>query len=122
PLEPGRNRVAIIASDADGFASNPHTFDVDSKAAGERPDLWVITVGVSAYPKLAPQYQLQFADDDARSIAGALSALAGDNKPFARAHVLTLTDAEVSVKATEDALARLAKMKPGDLAVVFLAG
>jgi uncharacterized caspase-like protein len=122
PLQPGRNRIAVIASDADGFASNPMTLDVRSKAAGQRPDLWVVTVGVSANPKLAPQYQLEFADDDARAIAEALGKLAGEGKPFARAHVVTLTDAQVSVQATDEALAGLAKMRADDMAVVFLAG
>jgi WD40 repeat protein/uncharacterized caspase-like protein len=122
PLQPGSNRVAVVAYDADGFASNPETLDVVSAARGERPDLWAVALGVSRYPKLAARHQLAFADDDARAIAKALAGLAGPDAPFAKAHVTTLTDAQVSVASTRKALADLSRMRPGDLAVVFLAG
>jgi hypothetical protein len=122
PLQPGDNRLAVIAYDSDGFASNPEIVDVSSGAEGRRPALWIVTVGVSRYPKLAKQYQLEFADDDARAMAEALERLAGPKRRFSKAHTVTLVDADVSVARIESALAELGQMKPNDLAVVFLAG
>jgi WD40 repeat protein len=122
PVEPGPNRVSLVAHGPDGLASHPRIADVRSSARAERPTLWVIAVGVSRYAKLAPEYQLEFADDDARSIADALSRLAGKGKPFAQAKVRTLVDRQVNVEVLEEALSSLEGMAPRDLAVVFLAG
>lgn len=122
PLQPGENRLAVVAYDSDGFSSNPELVDVVSRAKGHRPELWIVAVGVSAYPKLASRYQLQFADDDARAMAASLERLAGPQRPFSKARKITLIDDQVTVASIERALASLAEMKAHDLAVVFLAG
>jgi WD40 repeat protein len=122
PLGPGQNRVVLVAHDPDGLASHARTVDVRSTAAADRPTLWVVAIGVSRYKKLAPRYQLEFADDDARAIAAAFGKLAGKDQPFSRARIQTLVDADVSVDGVKRALGTLTKMAPGDLAVVFLAG
>lgn len=123
PVSLGRSRLTVIAYDADGFASNPESFDVTSAAeSSSRPDLWVVSVGVSRYKNLPPQHQLEFADDDARSIADALAAEVGPGRPFGALHATSLIDADVSVASVQGALASLSKMGPDDLAFVFLAG
>ncbi len=121
PLAAGRNRVTVTAYDADGFASNPAIVDVSASVPG-RPELWTVAVGVSRYPKLGADQQLEFADDDARAIAAALAKQAGLDRPFAGVHAKTLVDGEATVAAVEEALRGLAAMRPDDLAVVFLAG
>lgn len=123
PLDPGRNRITAIAYDDAGLSSNPALADVICTATEiERPDLWIVAVGVSRYPKLAQDQQLEVADDDARAIAGAFQRQAGPAKPFARAYVTTLLDQRVTVQSLTAALEQLSEMKPRDLAVVFLAG
>lgn len=123
PLAVGRNRVSVVAYDASGFASSPRSFDVVSSAPGAaRPDLWILTVGVSRYKNLAPEHQLDFADDDARSVAAAFADQATRQGWFAKLHPTTLLDEQVTVESVERAVASLAAMKPDDLAVVFFAG
>ena len=122
PLPPGRSRLTVVAYDADGYSSNPQRLDVVSTATTKRPDLWVIAAGVSRYPELSPDHQLDVADDDARAIAEALGRQAGPGRPFARVHTTTLLDAQVTVESVERALAQLAGMGREDLAIVFLAG
>lgn len=122
PLSAGRNRLAVIATNEAGFASNPQVIDVESTAKVDKPALWVISVGVSRYPNLAPEHQLEVADDDAQAIAAALSQQAGAGGQFSKVHAVTLVDSQVTVKSVEQALEQLSKMKPDDLAVVFLAG
>lgn len=123
PLQGGRNRVNLIAYDADGYASNPQKFDIVSTApSAPRPDLWVLSVGVSRYANLPLEHQLEYADDDARSVAEALAGQVGPGKPFAALHATTLLDAEVTVEGLERAVEGLSAMRPDDLAVVFLAG
>lgn len=123
PIVAGPNRLTVVAYDAEGFASNPEALDVIS--AGDpsaRPDLWTVSVGVSKYKNLAPEQQLDFADDDARSVAAALAAQSGPSRPFGAIHASTLIDEDVTVESVGRALAGLSAMGPNDLAFVFLAG
>lgn len=123
PLQGGQNRLTVIAYDAEGFASNPEVMDVTSVlSAAARPDLWVVSIGVSQYPGLGRDFQLDFADDDARSISEAVAGLAGPERPFAKIHTTTLLDSQVTVARVEAAIRALSAMGPDDLAVVFLAG
>jgi WD40 repeat protein/uncharacterized caspase-like protein len=123
PLQAGRNRVAVVAYDAEGFSSNPQKLDIVSTAPeARRPELWVISVGVSQYPKLGLEHQLEYADDDARSIAAAFAGQVGQGKPFAKLHAITLFDADVTVESVKQAVSVLDGMSPDDLAVVFMAG
>jgi uncharacterized caspase-like protein len=84
--------------------------------------VWVVAVGVSKYPNLQPEEQLQVANADATAIAAAFRAQAGAGQPFAHANVTTLVDEQVSVASVRAALDGLKQMKPDDLAVLFLAG
>ena len=123
PLVGGRNRVSLVAYDADGFASNTQAIDVISSSAGAaRPELWVVAVGVSHYPKLSPELQLEVANADARSVAEAMASEVGAGKPYAALHETTLTDEKATVQGITSALDKLAGMRPDNLAVVFFAG
>lgn len=123
PLLPGQNRVSLVGYDASGFAGNPKQLDmVSTDVDAPKPELWVVSVGVSRYPKLAPAQQLDFATSDARAITASLAGQAGPGKPFAELHAVTLLDEEVSVEGVERAIEGLAAMGPDDLAVVFFAG
>jgi WD40 repeat protein/uncharacterized caspase-like protein len=122
PLVTGQNRISVIAYDGEGYASNPRMLDVVSTAQSGRPDLWVVSVGVSKYENLSRDQQLDVADDDARAITQALSKQAAAGGPFARVKAITLLDAEVTVESVERAIGQLSQMRPDDLAVVFMAG
>ena len=122
PVPAGESRVALVAYDSEGLSSNPVLVDVESKRAGARPALWVVAVGVSRYPGLGPEQQLEVADDDARALAEAFGAQAGQGKRFERAHVETILDSDVTPERVLGALAGVAKAAPDDLVVVFLAG
>ncbi len=120
PLLSGRNRVSVIAFDAEGYASNPAVVDLEARVPNApKPDVWVISVGVSRYPNV-PGGDLPAASGDARAVARALSGLAGSG--YAKAHVTTLTDDQASPDAIRAALARLSRMSRDDVAFVFLAG
>lgn len=118
----GNNRVSVTAFDASGRSSLPAVSDLRNDAAGERPDIWVVAVGVSRYPHLPERMQLGFADDDARALADKLAGMAGPRGFYAAAHVDLLTDAQATPEATARALAGLSRMRPSDVAVVFFAG
>jgi len=123
PLHAGRNRLSVVAYDGAGYASNAQQLDVVSTSPlAERPDLYVVTIGVSSYPNMTPEQQLEYADDDARSVGASLRRFAGPGKPFARLVEATLLDRDATVEGVERALDGLSRMRPDDLAVVFMAG
>jgi uncharacterized caspase-like protein len=122
PLGPGKSRVSVVAYDAEGFASNTAQADVASTAPTAKPDLWTVTVGVSQYPKLAPEQQLAVADADARALAAAFASQTGGARPFGKLHATTLVNADVAPESIVQAMDGLAGMRPEDLAIVFFAG
>jgi WD40 repeat protein len=137
PLLQGSNKVVAIASDAQGFVSNPAMAEVKSaRADSRRPDVWVVAVGVSRYPHVLDhvvmpperraqqleQMQLPAARNDALGIADAFRGLAGPLGTFREAHVHVLTDDQATPDAIRAALGELSAMDRDDLAVVFFAG
>ncbi|HRI68810.1 MAG TPA: caspase family protein [Polyangium sp.] len=123
PLHAGQNRVGLVAYDAAGQASNTQNLDVISTSPlAEKPNLYLVAIGVSRYPNMTPDQQLEFADDDARSVVEAFQQQIGLKKPFAKVFTTTLIDEKVTVKSVEEAIASLRAMRPDDLGVVFFAG
>ncbi|MFO0760811.1 MAG: caspase family protein [Byssovorax sp.] len=123
PLLLGQNRVSMVGYDAAGFAGTPAKLSVISTdPEAPRPALWAVSVGVSRYPKLAAEHQLEFATADAKAITAALAAQAGPGKPFAAFHDATLLDRQATVNGVVQAIEGLSAMGPDDLAVVFFAG
>ncbi len=117
----GNNRFTFSAQDDRGLVSRALVVDAQGPSTA-RPDLWIVGVGVSAYPNLAAENQLRAAHLDARAVVLAFGAQAGPGRPFANAHPVTLVDEDVSVESIRWALGGLAAMGEDDLAVVFLAG
>jgi uncharacterized caspase-like protein len=123
PLHTGQNRVALVAYDASGQSSNAQNLDVISTSVEtERPNLHVVAIGVSQYPNMTPEQQLDFADDDARSVAEAFQHQVGPGKPFAKMFTTLLLDEKVTVNSIENALSDLRSVGPNDLVAVFFAG
>ncbi len=123
PLLAGTNRVQVTAFDERGAASNPLSIDVATPTVTtRRPELWVVAVGVSEYPRLERIHWLGYADDDARGIAAAFARHAGPNAAFAAIRSQVLVDREVTQASVKRALGELRHMKPDDLAIIFLAG
>jgi hypothetical protein len=121
PLMAGMNRVTVSAFDDRGLASNPLSLDVKSTREDlPRPEVWVVAVGVNRYPNLPRSSWLEAADDDARAVGATFSAMSGG--AYAGAHVTLLTDEQATPRRIADALDGLSRMKPNDVAVVFLAG
>lgn len=110
--------VHLVAFDADGFSSNP--VPVSARPGPARSgDLHVFAFGVSRYPALGPEQQLDLAADDARAIAGHFQRTPG---PYARVHSTVLTDDRVTTTSVLAALDGLAAVREDDLAIVFFAG
>ncbi len=123
PLHTGQNRVALVAYDAAGQSSNVQNLDViSSSLLTEQPNLHVVAIGVSRYPNMTPEQQLDYADDDARAVTDAFQHQVGPGKPFAKMFTTLLLDEQVTVKSVENVLTELRSVRPNDLVAVFFAG
>jgi hypothetical protein len=120
PLLPGVNRVSAIAFDANGFASNDATIDLEARGDLAKPDLWVLAVGVGDYRNLPERLRLHGPPGDASGVAALFRAMEG--KAYAHVHVNQLVDAAATPAAIRDGVAWLAQMKPNDVGILFLAG
>jgi TolB-like protein/ketosteroid isomerase-like protein len=84
------------------------------------PVLWLLAVGVSHYQN--PEFNLQFAADDARAVAEMLGRQS-QGAVYSQTHTQVLIDADATRESILDALERFAaQATPDDVAVVFVAG
>jgi WD40 repeat protein len=121
-LEPGDNRIEIVAYNAQGLiASDPAQVIVtlQSGAAAAPPRLYVLAVGVNDY--WDSRLRLAFAVPDAQALGDAMRK-AGQNL-YERVEVTLALDAQATAPALEATFNDLAqKVRPQDAFVFFLSG
>jgi WD40 repeat protein/uncharacterized caspase-like protein len=123
PLQPGKNRIVVVAYNAAGLiASNPAEITVSrdsGSSSAARPRLFVLAAGVNNYAD--GRLKLNYAVSDTQAVASAFQT-AGDGL-YESINVTTLTDADVTMDRLEKAFGQLAsEVKPTDVFVLFVAG
>ena len=117
-LSAGKNKIQVSVLNSAGAESLYATAEVNCTAPATRPNLYVVSMGVSNYAN--SQYNLKYAAKDAEDLAGKLKARAGST--YAEVKELLLKDGEV----TKDALGKMREfLKPAtvdDSVVLFMAG
>jgi len=121
PLFSGGNRITAVAYDEKGFSSNPGYLDVICKnTALTKPNLYVLAIGISDYPRLPSMWQLDYAHTDARALLKTFQNQEG--KLYDQVRFNLLTNESANLNAIEKALDALSGLKKDDIAVIFLAG
>jgi len=121
PLFYGANRITVIVYDKRGFSSTPQYLDVISEQAQlQKPVLHILAVGVSEYPRLPAQWQLDFAHTDARALVQASQKLSG--VIYQKVNTTLLTNRDVTVENVARALSQFSQISKNDLAIIFFAG
>ena len=121
PLFSGANRITAIAYDVNGFSSSPQYVDVISEQPGQaRPNLYIFAIGISDYPKLADNWQLDFAHTDAKALIKTLHKQEG--KLFGNVKSSILTNKQATPAKIEEMLDALSAISDNDIAVIFMAG
>lgn len=116
-LGAGLNKVQVACQNASGTESIKETFVVKYEGPVSKPDLYLITIGVSHYKD--SRYDLHYASKDASD----LSALLGSHKElYANVHAKQLTDAQATTSAVTQLKDFLANAKVDDIVVLFVAG
>jgi WD40 repeat protein len=125
PLPEKVNRISVVARNRFN-SSAPAVIDVRRTGGPAelekilKPDLYVLSIGISEYrdPALQP---LRFADDDARGVG---DAFAGQNgKLYRNVYTRVLTEGDATKAAVTEGLAWLTReATQQDVAVIFVAG
>nr|VFJ63282.1 MAG: WD40 repeat [Candidatus Kentron sp. FW] len=125
PLDPGENRIAIYAKNQYS-ESEPEMLFVtreDREPETEKPNLYLLAIGVSDYAYDGDDYRLdlRYADDDAEALTRALKAQEG--RLYARVRTRVLIDDEADGDEVLEGLDWLVR-KTGkrDISVIFIAG
>lgn len=127
-LSVGYNRIEVIASNANG-ESVPEMLQVTWKGfAGERgegatykPDLYVLSIGVSDYEEKGSGLELEYAHEDAAAITDALEGQSGGLYKGVYSRLLTNKDAN-RVNVLDGLNWVLKESTQKDTTVIFVAG
>jgi hypothetical protein len=117
-LTPGRNRFTVQALGDSPVDGVPAEIEVATPAAGGKPVLRLLSVGIDRYN--LKELQLAFATADAKGIADTLRTRAP--REFGAPVVETLFDGAATFQAITAALDRLKGAAPEDTVVIYLAG
>ncbi|MBE9540479.1 MAG: caspase family protein [Proteobacteria bacterium] len=115
-LVPGINKIKLHVKTADGIQSETHFLTYNTPTSSEKPDLYLLTIGVSNYAD--DSLDLNYASKDARDIRDLLS----DSDYYNRVYAKSLLDTDVTSEAVIEARTFLQAGKPTDHAIVFFAG
>ncbi|BBO84858.1 hypothetical protein DSCO28_54240 [Desulfosarcina ovata subsp. sediminis] len=120
-LDSGLSRITIIAFDDSGFSSNPKYVDIIQKNTDtKKPDLYLLTVGISHYPNLPSVWQLDYAHSDAQAIAKTLKGQEG--KIFSKVAISQLLNENATKGAITRSIKELNAAQKEDVTIIYLAG
>lgn len=115
-LSGGLNEIKVTAINEKGLESLPETFEIQLTTDFEKPDLYLVSIGVSEYQQSS--YNLAFAAKDATDIANALQESSAYEKVISK--VITngqATDAEV-----KNIRSFIEQAGVDDVVIIFIAG
>jgi uncharacterized caspase-like protein len=124
-LEPGLNRIEVLASNA--YAEGRGAVEVTYTRGGGQnqdilPNLWILSVGVNRYDA-SELNKLGFAVNDAREIVNTFKAQEG--KLYRKVNSLLIADGEALAPTRENSLDNLGYIRQAgqrDVIVLFIAG
>jgi WD40 repeat protein len=95
-LDPGLNRIEIVAANDFNYGLGLLTIGVPQAEAPPKGDLWLLAIGVDDYAENPAYMDLQYAVSDAHRIIDAFKAQEGDGKRYDNVHTLKITDGEAT--------------------------
>lgn len=117
PLLSGNNRIHVFVTNEKGVSSLWETFDLFYNGKRDKPDLYLVTIGVSKYKN--PKMNLRYATEDAKDVTSLFQARPG---LFRKSYYYQFWDEQATRESILSVKSVLANSRPQDLVVVFLAG
>lgn len=115
-LSEGNNVLQFSVLNSSGIESLKESIAIECTAGFPKPDLYVLTFGVSEYQD--SNYNLKFASKD----AGDVGVFFNDSEIYANVHRKVFLDANVTKGQLKEAAAFLNQSKLGDQVLVYLSG
>lgn len=117
-LAHGHNIIQVSCLNERGAESYRQTIEADLPKLPYKPDLWIVTLGVSQYKD--SRFNLNYASKDAKDLAWAIEK--ANKLNYKNVHVLTLTDNEVTKEAIKLIKEFLSDAARNDAVVLSYAG
>ena len=116
-LIPGKNKIQVSSLNEKGVESLNSTFEIFKTIEEKKPDLYIISIGVSNYTD--SRFNLNYAAKDANDVALLFSQTKGH---YGAVYTKTMIDEEVTKEKITALKEFLLKSKPNDVVIVFIAG
>ncbi|MBK9192705.1 MAG: hypothetical protein IPM77_15080 [Crocinitomicaceae bacterium] len=116
PLAFGKNKIQASVLNAVGAESYKETVMLECTAGKQKPDLYMLSIGVSKYRD--SRYNLSYASKDAFDLNAAFS----NGKFFNQVHSKTLTDEQVTLENISLVKEFFANADINDQVIIFVAG
>ncbi|WP_420582227.1 caspase family protein [Reichenbachiella sp.] len=116
PLSNGINEIKVTATNTKGQESIPEKFEIQYTAEWDKPDLYVIGIGVSNYQQ--SDYNLAFAAKDAQDMIQTLSG----SSAYEKVHSKLLTNADATDANILTIRSFISQAKVDDVVAIFIAG
>lgn len=117
-LSSGRNKIQVSGVNEKGFESLKETFSIIYDVKGRKPDLYLVTIGVSDYQN--PSYNLQYAAKDADDITNLFKK--EKNKVYGKVHNIKVLNKDATVPNILKLKSELEKTRVDDIVILFFAG
>jgi len=125
-LDPGLNRIEIVAANDANYGLAPITINAPQSTAqsgtDKKSDLWVLAIGVNKYAPNPVYHDLEYAVSDSKRIVDSFRAQQG--KRFNKVHTLRIADNDKIKPTRKNILANMAFLKkagPNDVVLLFVA-
>ncbi len=115
-LSAGLNEIKVSATNAQGQESLAETFEIQYTAEYDKPDLYLVSIGISEYQQSS--YNLAFAAKDASDIVQTLNG----SSAYEKVHVKLITNAEASDTQIKGVRSFVEQAKVDDVVMIFIAG
>ncbi|MFN8257797.1 MAG: caspase family protein [Bacteroidales bacterium] len=117
-LSAGKNKIQVSCSNDNGFESLKETFSIIFDTKQHKPDLYLVTIGVSKYQN--PTFNLEYAAKDAEDVKNLFAK--GKNKVYDKVHTITVLNNEATVSNILKLKSQLESTHVDDVVVLFFAG
>ena len=122
PLETGENRISILAFNDLGKTTTQVTVFYDGESKIREGTLHLVSIGVSAYPNLSKEEQLDFAAIDAQAIYKKLKATGQKQYRDIKSVLISDNQGKTPNKSNIETALQALNPKKEDTTILFLAG
>ncbi len=116
PLSPGDNFIELYALNDKGVKSLKESFVIESEKKAKKPDLYLVTIGVSKYEQ--DKFNLNYASKDSKDIIQKLSK----SKIYKNVYTKNLTDEQATNSRIKTLTDFVKQADYNDVVIIFAAG